>query len=75
MTDKTFTFTVDQIKEIYRAGVRRGEEVQSSYDWGSNASGGEFDQCVDAMHDMVNDGMDWNDPNRTDYDVVRAWFK
>jgi hypothetical protein len=84
MTDKTFTFTIDQIKDIYQAGVRRGEEVQSSYDWGpqsyacdwgSNSTGGEFDYCVSAMHDMVNQGVDMFDPNYTDYDTVVAWFK
>jgi hypothetical protein len=75
MTDKTFTFTIEQIKEIYRAGVRRGEEVQSSYDCGSNATGGEFDYCVSAVKDIVNEGVDMFDPNYTDYDTVVGWFK
>lgn len=75
MTGKTFTFTIDQIKDIYQAGVRRGEEVQSAYDWGSNASGGQFDQCVDAMFDIVNQDQKWCDPGYTDYNTVVAWFK
>jgi len=75
MTDKTFTFTIEQIKDIYRAGIRRGEEVQSAYDWGSTPSGKEFDGCIEAIYDIINEGKKWEDIDYFNYDVVERWFK
>lgn len=75
MTDKTFTFTIEQIKDIYRAGIRRGEEVQSAYDWGSSPTSKEFDECVGVIYDIVNEGKDFFAPDRVDYNVIEKWFK
>jgi hypothetical protein len=44
MTDKTFTFTIEQIKDIYRAGIRRGQEEATSFEWGSSPTSKEFDE-------------------------------
>ena len=75
MTDKTFTFTIEQIKSIYKAGIRRGEEVQSAYDWGSSPTSKEFDECVSAIYDIVNEGKDFFAEDRVDYSTVEKWFK
>ena len=75
MTDKTFTFTIEQIKDIYRAGIRRGENQQCAYDWGTRAGGGEYDECVEAIYDIVNEGFKWGDDNYTSYGEVENWFK
>ena len=75
MTDKTFTFTIEQIKDIYQAGIRRGENQQCAYDWGTRASGGEYDECVEAIHDIVNEGVKWGDSAYTSYGDVEDWFK
>ena len=75
MTDRTFTFTIEQIKDIYRAGIRRGENQQCAYDWGARASGGEYDECVEAIHDIVNEGFKWGDGAYTSYGDVEDWFK
>jgi hypothetical protein len=76
MTDtRTFTFTIEQIKDVYRAGIRRGEEVQSAYDWGSSTNGHEFDECVEAVYDIVNVGKNWEDKDFVSYDSIREWFK
>jgi hypothetical protein len=75
MTDKTFTFTIEQIKDIYRAGIRRGEDVQSAFDWGCSPRGAEFDECIDAIHDIVNEGKDIFAEGRIGIDVIEAWFK
>ena len=75
MTDKTFTFTIEQVKEIYNAGIRRGSDEQCAYDWGSRASGGEYDECVEAVHDIVNEGFKWGDVGYTHYNDVEDWFK
>jgi len=75
MTDKTFTFTIEQIKDIYKAGIRRGEEEASAYSWGSSASGSEIDNCVDAVCIIINEGIGWDDEKYTGYDTVEKWFK
>lgn len=75
MTDKTFTFTIEQIKQIYQAGIRRGSDEQCAYDWGTRASGGEYDECVEAIHDIVNEGIKWGDVGYTHYTDVKDWFK
>jgi Holliday junction resolvase RusA-like endonuclease len=75
MTEKTFTFTIKQIKDIYRAGIRRGEEVQSAYDWGSSSYGTEIDNCVEAVCDIINEGIGWDDEKYTDFSTVEKWFK
>lgn len=75
MTDKTFTLTIDQIKEIYNAGIRRGEETECAYQHGSRTMGGTFDQCVDALYDIVNEGKSFNDDDHVGYGVVESWFK
>ena len=75
MTGKTFTFTIEQIKDIYQAGIRRGENQQCAYDWGSRAGGGEYDECVEAIHDIVNEGKQWGAPDYTEWGVIESWFK
>ena len=75
MTDKTFTFTIEQIKEIYQAGIKRGENQQCAYDWGTRAGGGEYDKCVEAIHDIVNEGKPQGAPDYTEWAVIEGWFK
>jgi hypothetical protein len=75
MADKTFTFTIEQIKEIYRAGIRRGIDVQSAYDWGSSPTSKEFDECVSVIYDIVNEGINWGKEGYTDYPVIESWFE
>ena len=67
---KTFTFTMEQIKAIYSAGCRRGEDEASAYDWGSSASGGKYDNMIEAIYDIINDGKSIMDDDRVGYDVV-----
>jgi len=75
MTDKTFTFTIEQIKDIYRAGIRRGGDEQTAYDWGCSPSGGEYDECIDAIYDIVNKNIEWGEEGHTDYPIIERWFK
>lgn len=75
MSEKTFTFTIEQIKDIYRAGIRRGEEEASAYEWGSSASGSDIDNCVEAVCDIINEGIQWSDEKYTDFSTVEKWFK
>jgi len=75
MTDKTFTFTIEQIKDIYRAGINRGWTENTAYDWGCSPSGKEFDECVDVIEDIVNEGIKFGEEGYTSYDTVESWFK
>lgn len=77
MTDKTFIFTIEQIKDIYRAGIRRGNDEATSFEWGSTPSGKEFDECIDAIYDIVNEGKSIfaESDDFIHYDVIKSWFK
>ena len=69
MTDKTFTFTIEQIKEIYDAGYRRYHDEQCAY------SGKYYDNCKEVIHDIVNEGVKWGDVGYIHYTDVEDWFK
>jgi hypothetical protein len=75
MPIQTFLFSVEEVKKIYQAGIRRGGDEQSAHDWGCRPSGKEYDECIDALHDILNDGVKWDDPNYTDISEVEKWFK
>jgi len=75
MTDKTFVFTIEDVKAIFNAGVRRGKDEASAYEWGCPTFGWEFDECCDAMEDIVNKNVHWEDPAHIDYNTIKAWFK
>ena len=75
--NKTFTFTIEQIKGIYNAGIRRGMDEATAYDLRPFVgSGDQYDEAVDWFHDFVNTGVDWQDEeNYVKYDTVKSWFK
>jgi hypothetical protein len=41
--------TPKQVKAIYDAGRKRGEDCATAYEWGSRPDGEEFDELEDAM--------------------------
>ena len=65
MTDKTFTFTIEQIKQIYDAGVNKG----------FSSRGDRYDECVEEIYYIVNEGKSWDDPDYADFTAVVGWFK
>jgi hypothetical protein len=75
MTEKTFTFTIDQIKQIFEAGISRGHDEEASFQCGSRTCGGKFDGCVEVVHDIINEGLKWGEDGWTDIFVVDSWFK
>lgn len=75
MTDKTFTFTIEQIKDIYHAGIRRGQEEATCFCSGSFVVGKQYDECVAAIYDIVNEDKDIFAKDRIDYGIVEEWFK
>lgn len=53
MTQKTFTLTLDQIADIFNAGVRNGEETQSAADWGCRLRNTKAEDLVDLGFDTT----------------------
>jgi hypothetical protein len=75
MTNKTFTFNIEQIKEIFRAGISRGAEEEASFQCGSRTTGNQFDNCVAVIHDIINEGKDWREEGYVNFFEVDSWFK
>ena len=73
--NKNFTFTAEQVREIFRAGVSHGESRQSAYDCGSHCHEREIDCIVEAVNAIVNDGVKWEDTRRVSWDTIEGWFK
>lgn len=65
-----FTFTIEQIREIYEAGIRRGNDEATAHDWGTRPDGNKFDALVEAMSDIVNEGKTFTDDDYTHWDDV-----
>ena len=65
MTDKTFTFTIEQIKQIYDAGVNKGFTYSAD----------RYDDCVQEIHYILNEGKTYGDPDYADFTTVVGWFK
>jgi len=63
------------LKAVYQAGIRRGNDEASAYDWGTSPSGGEYDNLAEAIHDTVNDGKDYASLGYHSWDSVEAWVK
>jgi hypothetical protein len=75
MTDKTFTFTIEQIKDIYRAGIHRGQEEATAFEWGSSPTSKEFDELEEAIHTIVNEGKAWDQEGYIDIFTIEKWFR
>jgi hypothetical protein len=73
---KTLTLDMKQLMEIFEAGVARGEDEQSSYDWGTRASGTRKEKFADAIYDIVNVGLKWDDPRKVERETIQdQWLK
>ena len=55
--------------------MRRGESDQCAHDWGASANGARFFECVEAIHDIVNEGFKWGDVGYTDFSDIKKLFK
>lgn len=75
MTEQKFVFTIKDVKEIFAAGIRRGEDEATAFEWGSRPSGDRYTECVHAFHDIINRDTKWDEPGYVNYDVIEQWFK
>ncbi len=53
MTERTFT--IEEIKQIFRAGVRQGEDQASAHDWGAPSKQSEDEAFKDVISDIIFD--------------------
>jgi hypothetical protein len=65
-----FKFTIEQIKDIYHAGISQGQDESSYF----RSGGDRYYECVSAIHDIVNEGKAFDNPDYVSYDTVRGWF-
>ena len=72
---KTFEFTIEDIKAIFEAGIRRGSEEATAFEWGSSASCKTFDECIYTFYDIINKGKSWDADDIVSFDEIRKWFK
>lgn len=75
MTDKTFILTLEEVKEIYRAGIARGHDEEASFQCGSRTVGKEFDNCVNTLYDMLNEGKKWDSDDWIHLEEIESWFR
>lgn len=77
MTDgKTFTFTKEQVIDIFKAGIRRGSEEEACFQAGCRPEGRQRDELISSVYDIVNEGKNFIDNNDyINYDTVESWFK
>jgi hypothetical protein len=52
---KTFEFTIEEIRRIFEAGVRHGEDVQSSHDWGTTPQNNANQEIISVLQDILYD--------------------
>lgn len=76
MQEKLFTLTAEQVKQIYRAGISRGQEEEASFQCGSRVGNSwQYDRLVDAIYIIENEGKGWKDKDYVDFVAIESWFK
>lgn len=63
-----FIMTPQHVRDIYMAGVRRGNDEASAYEHGARASG----DVLDNLEETLLYDLGFHD--RLDYDEKRAWW-
>ena len=70
MTQKTFTLTANQVRQIYEAGIQRGNDEAHHY-----VGLTKYWELYDEIHDIVNEGKEFGADDRIDYATVKTWFE
>jgi len=75
MTDTFLTMTAAQVRAVYDAGRRRGEDEATAYEWGSRAQGKTYDEMFEAVTEIMNDGIPGDSEMYVPEKTVREWFE
>ena len=54
------TYTLADMIAAYEAGCERGNSEALAYDWGCRASGDHFDGLAEALHEVLNRGLSFD---------------
>lgn len=63
------------IKEVFNAGIRRGEAPASAYEWGISAGGKNDDILFCDLCDILNETKEWEDPTRFTEETIKEFLK
>lgn len=55
---------------VFKAGVKRGQDEATAFDWGASPSGEFYDQLDDALHEFNNEGLAYDDPGYLTFEGV-----
>lgn len=67
-----FSMTAKELVEIYEAGINRGNEIATAYEWGSMPSGSRLDELENVLiWDSTGVGL----CKDMDYDHKVAWWE
>ncbi len=55
---------------VYDAGIKRGNDEASAFEWGSSPSGKYPDELIDVLHTFANEGIDWDKGEIVHWDTV-----
>lgn len=75
MSDRVFNLTMDQVKIIFLAGIRRGRQEEASTQTGNWSAGRRYDDLADAIYDVYNEGKGFDDPDFADMQQIEKWIK
>ena len=67
--------TIEQIKDIYRAGIRRGHDEATAFDCGSITHYPWITELEEAMYDILNEGKSLGDVDHISYDTVKEMLR
>lgn len=56
----------------YDAGVKRGNDEATAFDWGERLHEKYHEELVSAVHDWMNEGRDWRAGDIVSYDAAHA---
>lgn len=70
-----FELTLEDIIDIFRAGVDRGNDEATSYEWGCSPTSS-FNSCLAyAIKDVLNKDKKWDDSDYIQVETVMEWIK
>ena len=69
-----FELTLEDIIDIFRDGVDRGNDEASSYDWGCSPSSSFNDCLASSIKEVLNKGKKWDDSDYIQIETVMEWI-
>ena len=71
----SFSLNYEQLREIFRAGEKFGEDRATAFEWGSGFYLKADDELGDALCEVLNGDTRWGAPGYIDYADARQWAR